>query len=190
MQNKSDLGEGKNETIIACGESRQLPVYRIAARDLEPKIDELRRSGITEFALNLTAEGEAKLSKDLVLHGGVVIAGQLPHGWMGMTEPPVQVPTKVHLNSKHILIQPTSGGVGEVCLQDLHLRDGKVQLILGFTHVCRNQIDCLMCGLCAQGARGGAVQVVGSKSGKVHLKAARCIFEKCTAEIGVSVYII
>ena len=136
LKNFSALPEAQTatiETITACGQNWTLPVYRIAAEDLERVINVLHSTKILRFAL-LLQQGTARLTKNLVLTKStagmhIVIAGQAPRGWLGMSQPPTakQLTTHVDLAKHKIFIM--GGGSAEktsVCLEHLHLSNGKV----------------------------------------------------------------
>ena len=173
------LPEATNETITACGQNRTLPVFRGLPDNLEFALDELQKRNVRQFAV-LLSQGTAMLQEDITFSTtdlsrlDVVIMGQLPQGWAGMTQPPAaaQLMTKVDLNQHHILVM---GADMAVCLQDLHLFKGKV---------C-----CIGCCLsfvmhsCGQGTGGGAVSAAGTASNTSMpcIKAMRCVIEDCKA---------
>ena len=152
LKNISALPEAKTETITACGENKTLPVYRIAAADLEHVIGALHSSKIYRFAL-LLQQGKARLNRRLALRSAdngtrtldVVIAGHLPQGWMEITQPPTaaMLTTRVDLQKNSIFVE---GGAGSaVCFQDLHLSNGKVRRIESL-HTIKSRRDA--CGWC------------------------------------------
>ena len=146
LKNISAMGlpEAKTESIHACGRNWTLPVYRITAEDLQRVIDKLRSHNVQQYALLLN-QGNARIQKTLeIVQNGtqglldIVIAGQLPQGWAEMTQPPTaaQLTTRVDLAWHSIFI---SGGAGSVvCLQDLHLSNGRVWP-MGAILVCKQE---------------------------------------------------
>ena len=157
----SSLPEAKNESITACGKNRTLLVYEIAAEDLERTINVLLSKHVTHFALRL-AQGTARLKSRLTLQTkdtntwlDIVIAGQFPQGWMGMSQPPLagQLTTRIDLAAQSVFI---SGGREDVvCLQDLHFSNGKVE-----TMTCNQQSARRI--VCCAGQRGRSSSGTGA----------------------------
>ena len=108
-------------------------MYRIAAEDLERALDELIGKDIRRFSLVL-GPGTAVLSKVLTLGSldgsselEIVIAGEQPVAvtqQVGMTRPPAATELTTHIDLAQRSIFITAPG-GAVCLQDLHLHNGK-----------------------------------------------------------------
>ena len=230
----------RNETFTACGANKRLPVYRIAAEDLERALDELIGKDIRRFSLVL-GPGTAVLSKVLTLGSldgsselEIVIAGEQPVAvtqQVGMTRPPAatELTTHIDLAQRSIFITASRGAV---CLQDLHLHNGKspkggaFQVLgrsAGFSSANKGKIIVVKHGAVwinalqftvkwignfTDGTKeitsvveklGGVVQLVDgtafenpeSLPDQLHIKAVRCVFEKCEATTeggGFSVY--
>ena len=130
------LPEAITESITACGVNRTLPMYRIAAQELERAIDGLRSSNIHQFALVLT-QGTVRLKQRLKLTDenatdlDIVIAGQSPTvRWTGMTQPPTAAELTTHVNLAEQSISILARAQAAVCLENLHLYNGKVRQIV------------------------------------------------------------
>ena len=131
---------GLNETIMACGENRaQLPVYRIAAENLEQAFDELLGKGIHRFAL-LLKPGTALLTKPLTIGVGssaleIVVAAEHSQDVTTMAPTAAELTTRVNLAKHQIFISAAFGNpvpvpgfpAASVCFQDLRIYNGQVK---------------------------------------------------------------
>ena len=152
LKNISTLPEAKMESITACGENKTLPVYRIAAADLERVIDMLHSNDIYQFAL-LLKQGKSRPQKRLELRStdnstiglDIVIAGQLPRGWMDITQPPIETQLTTHVDLQKHSIFVSGGAESTVCFQDLRMSNGKVCHIES-SHTIKFRLDA--CSLC------------------------------------------
>ena len=156
-----------SETVNACGETHTLPVYTIEAQAFEAALGALRSKQIHRFMLRL-GEGAAYVHGQVSFTGSeggtvVVLAGaQAPHGSVPLTS--------IDLGEKHIYIDSgTSGKPISVCMQDLHLHNGKADRM---------------------GEEGGAIAVIGTLKGSVEqsshavrLLLLRCHVENCMSRI-------
>ena len=154
-----------NETLIACGKKRQVPVYRISAEDLENTLDRLLKGNVRKFAL-LLGPGTARLTKRLTIKASgleIVLAGE-PHDLWEVTRPPTatELRTKIDLTQHSIIVSGSGEAEASVCLQDLRVLDG-------------------------ENRNGGAVQVINkrqeglSEPAGLHVKATRCVFDSSQA---------
>ena len=132
------LPRAPNTTINACGESKILPAYTVAAEDFERAVAELHRNEIRRYLLQLTA-GTALLTETMIIRSrpnnlhdqalDIVIAGQQPQGWLSTTQPPTSTEIETHINLQQHSIevsQEAPEARTAFCMMDLRLHKGKV----------------------------------------------------------------
>ena len=130
--------------------------YQVPARHLEAAVRAVQANCSSGCALKVIDNGSAVLSKDISIGG---IYGELDLVILGRMGTNTRPTTLWNLNLRHIVVSTSSGTTTRICFQGLTLKNGRSD------------------------DGGGAIQIIGHKSGLVTFSMQDCVLTKNNAMV-------